>query len=579
MVKESIRSPARSWRGLRSQILLWVVLPLTILLLVLSFTGIYSHQRAMRALVEERDLALATLAAKGVAESLARCQTVLENIRDHEALRHSEPIDHNQLLGELSSRLRIFDGGVALWGEDGELIAAEPDTAVWATRVQTMEPYLEQITASQEPIFLTASEEPLLNGSLVALIVPGVGRVRALVGLFSPAGCGATETLAGLAVGGEGVAYLIDREGTILYHPNPSRLGSNALTQLGVDRASLAEAGSGVYQDTTGRDVVLAYGPVEQAGWAVIVQEPWSDLIAPMMHYSQITPLIVLLVALVAFLAIYLGVRWVLQPLEELGRRANKIAWGDFSAARDPVGGIAEIDELRATLNQMADRIRTYQSAMRNYVAAVTRGQEEERLRLGHELHDDTVQSLIALSQGLERAQRDAPAVAEALRERLAELRGLTNSIIGDLRRYISDLRPVYLEDLGLIPALEKLVGDLSASQGVDAGLKVVGTPRRLASDVELTIFRIVQEALKNIEQHAQASRVEVKLEFDSDGITMFIEDDGIGFEAPETPSELTERGHFGLMGMQERAMLLGGWLSIGSEPGQGTKIVTYLPV
>lgn len=577
MAKES--SPRRSWRGLRSQILLWVVLPVTILLLVLSFTGIYSHQRAMRALVEERDLALVTLAAKGVAERLARCQIVLENIRDQEALRHSEPIDYDQLLGELSPRLSIFDGGVALLGAGGELIAAKPDTTAWGTRIQTVEPYLEKVIASQEPIFLTASEDPLLNDSLVVLIAPGTGQVKALVGFFSLEGCGATEALAGVEVGGEGVAYLIDGEGNILYHPDPLRLGSNILIHLGVDRTRLAEVGSGVYQDTTGRDLVLAYAPVGQTGWTVIVQEPWSDLIAPMMHYSQITPLIVLLVALVAFLAIYLGVRWVLQPLEELGRSASKIAWGDFSAARDPVGGIAEIDELRATLNQMADRIRTYQSAMRNYVAAVTRGQEEERLRLGHELHDDTVQSLIALSQGLERAQRDVPAPDMDLGERLAELRGLANSIIGDLRRYISDLRPVYLEDLGLIPALEKMVGDLSASQGVDTELKVVGTPRRLASDVELTIFRIVQEALKNIEQHAQASRVEAKLEFDSAGITVFIEDDGVGFEAPETPSELTERGHFGLMGMQERAMLLGGWLSIGSEPGQGTKIVTYLPV
>lgn len=577
MAKES--NPPRSWRGLRSQILLWVVLPVMFLLLVISFTGIYSHQRAMRALVEERDLALATLAAKGVAERLARCQTVLENIRDQEALRHSEPIDYNQLLGELSPGLSIFDGGVALLGAGGELIAAKPDTTVWATRLQTMGPYLEQVTASQEPIFLTTSEDPLLNDSLVVLIAPGAGQVKALVGLFSLESCGATEALAGVEVGGEGVAYLIDREGNILYHPDPSWLGSNALTHLGVDRTRLAEAGSGVYQDTTGRDTVLAYAPVDQTGWTVIVQEPWSDLIAPMMHYSQITPLIVLLVALVAFLAIYLGVRWVLQPLEELGRRANKIAWGDFSAARDPVGGIAEIDELRATLNQMADRIRTYQSAMRNYVAAVTRGQEEERLRLGHELHDDTVQSLIALSQGLERAQRDVPAAAMDLGERLAELRGLANSIIGDLRRYISDLRPVYLEDLGLIPALEKLVNDLAAGLDIDTELEVAGTPRRLASDVELTIFRIVQEALKNIEQHARASRVNVKLEFDSEGITVFIEDNGVGFEAPETPSDLTERGHFGLMGMQERAMLLGGWLSIGSEPGQGTRIVIYLPV
>jgi two-component system sensor histidine kinase DegS len=287
----------------------------------------------------------------------------------------------------------------------------------------------------------------------------------------------------------------------------------------------------------------------------------------------------VLLVALLAFGAVYLGVRQVLQPLEKLGRRASKIAWGDFSAIGDPVGGIAEIDELRITLNQMADRIRAYQSAMHSYVAAVTRGQEEERLRLGHELHDDTVQSLVVLSQGLERARKELPSTAQDLREELGELRELANATVDDLRRYISDLRPVYLEDLGLVPALEKMVDDLAISQDIDAEFKVVGTAHRLDADVELAIFRIIQEAVKNVEQHAQASRVEVRLEVDPDGMTAFIEDDGVGFVAPETSSELTEQGHFGLMGMQERAMLLGGWLSIGSEPGQGTRIVVYVPV
>jgi signal transduction histidine kinase len=348
---------------------------------------------------------------------------------------------------------------------------------------------------------------------------------------------------------------------------------------LRTDGTLIAEAGSGLHQDLAGKPMVLAHVPLDHGGWVVLVQEPWSELIAPMMRYSQIAPIVVLLVALGAVLTIFLGVRQVLQPLEELRRRASKIAGGDFSAAASPVGGIAEIEELRDTLNEMAERIRAYQSAMHSYMAAVTQAQEEERLRLGHELHDDTVQSLVVLSQRLERAQKKLASAPEDMSEQLAELRELTNSIIDELRRYIGDLRPVYLEDLGLIPPLEKLVDDLAAARNIDAEFNVVGTYHRLPADVELAIFRIVQEALKNVEQHAQASRVEVKLEFDSDGITVFIEDNGVGFVVPETPGELGERGHFGLMGMQERAMLLGGWLSIESQPGQGMKIVFYLPV
>jgi two-component system sensor histidine kinase DegS len=280
-----------------------------------------------------------------------------------------------------------------------------------------------------------------------------------------------------------------------------------------------------------------------------------------------------------AILAIYLVARQVLQPLEELGRRAARIAWGDFSAVGEPVGGIAEIDDLRLTLQQMADRIHAYQSAMHDYMAAVTQGQEDERLRLGHELHDDTVQSLIVLSQDLERLQRRLPPEAEDLQETATGLRESVNSIIAALRRYIGDLRPVYLEDLGLIPALEKLVDDLGLSTDIETEFTVAGTAERLPANTELAIFRIVQEALKNVQQHARASKLEVRLVIDSDGITAFIEDDGVGFVGPETPSELAGLGHFGLMGMQERAMLLGGWLSIRSEPGQGTKIVFHVPV
>jgi signal transduction histidine kinase len=400
-----------------------------------------------------------------------------------------------------------------------------------------------------------------------------------LIGAFSPGNCGAKETLAGLTVGDAGAIYLADSRGTILFPPNHGHLESDALAHLRMDGTQLASAGAHVHQDIGGEPVVVAHAPLSHGGWMVIVQEPWSDLLAPMMRYSQITPLVVLLIALGALVTVALGVRQVLRPLEELRRRANRIAWGDFSAARDPVGGVAEIDELRATLNQLAERVRAYQTSMQSYVAAVTRAQEEERLRLGHELHDDTVQSLVVLAQDLERAQRDLPASAEGSHQSLAHLREITYSIIDHLRRYVADLRPVYLEDLGLIPALEKLVDDLALGQDIDAQFSVVGRVSRLDPDVELAIFRIVQEALNNAEQYAQASRVRVGIEYESGGLTVSVEDNGVGFEAPEVPRELTESGHFGLMGMQERALLIGGSLSIESQPGEGTRIVFSLPL
>jgi signal transduction histidine kinase len=571
--------PKKLRRGLRSQILLWIVLPVGILVLVLSFISIYGHQRWMRKLVEDRDLALATVAAKQVQERLGRCETALENVRDHEAFRQSESVNYASLLKQVSPQLLMFDGGVGFLGQNGEVVAATFDEKTWAGELQAiMQRSVEESMGRRRSTILATLEGPDSGSPMIALLVPIETHGAAVVGIFSLEDCGITDTLASLTVSDEGSAYLVDGEGTILWHPDESQTGSNALAQLAMDDAELLEPGTGVYVDVAGRDIMLARAPVNQAGWAVIVQEPWGSLVAPIMRYSLVAPVVVLLVALIAVLAIYVGVRQVLQPLEELGRRATKIAWGDFSAIGNPVGGIAEIDELRETLSHMAERIRSYQIAMQSYVAAVGRAQEEERLRLGHELHDDTVQALIVLSQGLERAQREVPSGAEQLSGQLGRLRNLTNATVTDLRRYIGDLRPVYLEDLGLIPALQKLADDLAAHQDIEVGLQVTGTTGRFADEIELAVFRIVQEALTNVEQHAEASRVDVRLEFDADGITVFIEDDGVGFVAPETPGELSERGHFGLMGMQERATLLGGWLSIGSEPHQGTRIVFYLP-
>lgn len=575
---------SRGWRkrlsrDLRSQMLLWVVFPVAAILLVLSFTGVYSHQRAMRVLVEDRDLALATVAANAIEAGLDHCRDTLESVRDQAGLRHAEPVDYPLLLREYSPQLGAFDEGVALLTTGGEVLAAWPDSDVWTARIRDVMPHLEPISVGEAPPVLITLEEPLSRRTLAAWVVAGVGQTGALVGVFSPEGCGVEQTLGDLTVGTSGVAYLVDGRGTLLYPLNQVQLESDALTHLRLDGTQLAEPGAHVHRDLAGAAMVLAHAPLGQGGWMVLVQEPWSELLAPMMRYSQITPLVVVLIALGSLITIALGVRQVLQPLEELGRTANKIAWGNFSAAREPVGGIVEIDELRVTLNQMAERIGAYQAAMHRYMAAVSQAQEDERLRLGHELHDDTVQSLIVLSQGLERLQGELPQNAEGLSGRLAEMRELTNSIMIDLRRYIGDLRPVYLEDLGLIPGLHKLVDDLAASDHIDAELELSGTPYRLPARVELAVFRIVQEALNNVEQHAQASRVHVRAEFDSDGITVFIEDDGVGFEPSETPSELTERAHFGVMGMQERAVLSGGWLSIGSQPGQGTKIVLHLPV
>jgi len=215
---------------------------------------------------------------------------------------------------------------------------------------------------------------------------------------------------------------------------------------------------------------------------------------------------------------------------------------------------------------------------MRDYLAFITRGQEEERHRLARELHDDTTQSLIALAQGIEMAQKALAKDPAVVGSRLAELKEMATGILQDIRRFTRDLRPTYLEDLGLLPALEMLVRELGQRDDLQATFEATGATRRLPLDLELTAFRIAQEALNNAARHAQASHVRLEVRFADEGLTIYVEDDGVGFTAPERPWELARGGHFGLMGMRERALMFGGHLSIQSSPRKGAKVTAFLP-
>jgi signal transduction histidine kinase len=214
---------------------------------------------------------------------------------------------------------------------------------------------------------------------------------------------------------------------------------------------------------------------------------------------------------------------------------------------------------------------------MRFYARQVTQAQEDERKRVARELHDETVQMLIALSRRLESLAALPEPLPQAALERLAVLQELIGTTLQGVRRYIQDLRPSTLDHLGLVATIEGLTDDLK-EDGVDVDLAVSGAARRLTPETELALFRIVQEALNNIRRHSGASHALVQVRFASDGVRVRIEDDGHGFSAPARMDDLVSTGKLGLAGMYERARTLGGTLAVRSVPGEGTQVVVDVP-
>jgi two-component system sensor histidine kinase UhpB len=262
-------------------------------------------------------------------------------------------------------------------------------------------------------------------------------------------------------------------------------------------------------------------------------------------------------------------------PLQKLEKRAAGLAWGDFTAIEDPVDGVQEIRQLQNELIHMAHKVQASQRSLHDYIGAITRGQEDERQRLARELHDETLQTLIALHQRVQLVKMKAK--EDALQKSLAELETLTNSSIDELRRLTRALRPIYLDDFGLVTALGMLASE-SSMTGFTVNFSHTGIERRLDTAVELTLFRITQEALNNVIRHANATQTRVSLDFQPSAITLEVKDDGAGFTPPRSPAEFAPGGHYGLLGMHERSELIGGKLSIASDAG-GTSIQVIVKV
>jgi len=216
---------------------------------------------------------------------------------------------------------------------------------------------------------------------------------------------------------------------------------------------------------------------------------------------------------------------------------------------------------------------------LRFYLQQVTRAQEEERKRIARELHDDTIQALTVLSRHLDILASRAKGLSEEERVRLDNLWQQTNNIMEGVRRLSQDLRPATLDRLGLVPALEWLASEVAKHSGINVEVKTNGAERRVAPEAELVLFRIVQEALRNVWRHSQATSAQVIVEFHDTKTRMAIKDDGKGFARQSSMGDLTRAGKLGLAGMQERARLLGGSLTVESEPGKGTTVTIEAPI
>lgn len=257
-------------------------------------------------------------------------------------------------------------------------------------------------------------------------------------------------------------------------------------------------------------------------------------------------------------------------PLIVHGRAIGVIAAHDRRGA-DPRFGDEDVRLGESLAARAALAVDLSERVTRDAMRRVVDAQELERTRLARELHDQTGQALTSILLGLKGLEQ-AVESGEG-RERVASLRDLVVSTLQDVRRLAVELRPAALDDYGLEPALQRLVDTHRRDAAVDVDLEIRLGNGRLPTDVETTMYRIVQEALTNIARHASASRISVLLTRKEHAVVVVVEDDGGGFDINETTAGL------GLIGMRERLTLLGGRLRVETNPGGGTTVAAEVPL
>jgi signal transduction histidine kinase len=212
-----------------------------------------------------------------------------------------------------------------------------------------------------------------------------------------------------------------------------------------------------------------------------------------------------------------------------------------------------------------------------NYLAQVFKAQEDERLRLAQEIHDDSIQRLTAVAINAKLLTSTDYDMGE-LKKRIESLGDMVVSVSEDLRRITLDLRPAVLDDIGLISAIKWMTGVFQQESGIRVDLEIEGQDDHFSKIQSINIFRIIQEALNNIKQHSRATKVLIKSQFSEKNIKVIIQDNGTGFTLPTRNGELTAKGKLGLIGMHQRTQFLNGKLMISSEIGKGTTISIEVP-
>ncbi len=514
-------------------------------------------------------------------------------------------------------RYSIFTDGIFLVDKGGTILLNYPERIKETSlNVMSIEPVNRMLSLGKPVVSNVYTVEPTKKKVLYVLVPlrDKNGRlVGAAGGQIDPTNAVLQQKLDLIEMGKNEFIDIVDSNGVVIASSNPSRMFTQInrdnffTTVIGrreeqVATCHVCHVAGGTQKKLT---TILAFVPLETAPWGISIQEPRGDVFAPSAKLKR-TFIVLGVFFMGTALILTIGInRSIVNPLKALIRGADGIAKGDLSKPISPQGsdeiGVLSrsFETMRVKLVESLDRITRQNLELEHRVRERTRqikesqkraevllkkiitSQEDERKRIARELHDATLQDLSAALMRVDMYRLHPDKVSE---HEVHKIREIVLSAWDGVIGIIQNLRPSLLDDLGLTAAIKSLLETHFGEKGINYFMNTEGVKdKRFRPVVEITLFRIIQEAIMNIARHAKAENVFILFKIEDGMVHVDIEDDGEGFDTTalfhQSSHDMKDRRGLGLLGMKERAGLLGGKFEICSQPGIGTRINLTIPL
>jgi signal transduction histidine kinase len=606
--------------GLQKRIIAYVIVGLVIIFSAFAYLGLQAVNRSTELIFEER-LKIAHVIAAAVEQSSGHLAANIEvSLAGQETGYDVQELQtgvEQVFAGMESSQATFFSmAALEVWDSRGELVAQTPQDFVSAIPTATLRSGIA--SAVEEPRLMHKGFSGDLHDDVSGLLIfplSSFGQIEdnPLLGvaymtrflsnehlddllpeeLLSRDDDAATESLP--------VDYgieIIDKTGNILLGGGEAIHGDSSSVHITILREFIdgEEATVSLHHQASDKaGHMIAAVPMQDDELYLILEQD-QDIALSLPDQLRRDIIIFGIVGFLgALLVAWITTRHVVRPTKQLVLVATRIGEGDLESpvkihAQDEIGKLAEVLEsmrrrLQAALHDLEEAKRDLEARVQErtlrlelLMGKVITAQEEERRRLATELHDETAQALASLSLSLGEVM-EGRSTEEEQAERIKDAKVLVDRLMEETRRLIYALRPSVLDDMGLVAALRWYTEEQLERHGIEVTLEEVGLPARLPEYIEVALFRIAQEAMNNVVKHAGATTVHLRIRKLQETVVLEVKDNGVGFN-PETLFG-TPQAHkgVGLAGMEERAVALGGKITVHSVPGKGTSVMAQIPI